>query len=148
MLKIWHIEILSAACISVRTIMNEQDLSRRERQIMNLIYAGRELSASEVWQRMEDQPSRTAVRTLLRILEEKGHVKHRKQGREFLYTATRPRKDAAQSALSSVLKTFFDGSLEQAVASYLANPSEQQDDEELKQLARLIREARSKKAKR
>ena len=124
--------------------MNDQDLSRRERQIMNLIYAGSELSAAEVWERMPDKPSRTAVRTLLRILEEKGHVKHRKRGREFLYTAIRPREDAGQSALTSVLQTFFDGSLEKAVASHLASPAADPDDEELKQLARLIREARKK----
>lgn len=127
--------------------MNDQNLSRRERQIMNLIYASGELSAAEVWKRIPEKPSRTAVRTLLRILEEKGHVRHRKRGREFLYSAIRPREIAGQTALASVLKTFFDGSLERAVASHFADPSSYPDDEELKQLARLVREARKKEGK-
>ena len=125
--------------------MNDQDLSRRERQIMNVIYAGGELTAAEVWQQIPDKPSRTAVRTLLRILEEKGHLRHRKRGREFLYQAIRPREDAGQSALAGVLQTFFGGSLEKAVASHLADPSATPDDAELKQLARLVREARKKR---
>ena len=124
--------------------MNDENLSRRERQIMNLVYAGGELSATDVWQGMPDQPSRTAVRTMLRILEEKGHLQHRKEGREFLYSATRPREDAGQTALASVLQTFFDGSLERAVASHLSDPSASPDDEELKRLARLVRDARKK----
>jgi len=124
--------------------MSEQNLSRRERQIMNLVYAGGELSATEVWQQMPDKPSRTAVRTMLRILEEKGHLQHRKRSREFVYTAVRPREAAGQSALAGVLKTFFDGSLERAVASYLSDPSANPDDQELKRLAQLVREARQR----
>ncbi len=124
--------------------MSDQNLSRRERQIMNLIYAGDELSATVVWQRMPDKPSHTAVRTMLRILEEKGHLKHRKQGREFLYSAIRPREDAGKTALAGVLNTFFDGSLERAVASHLSDPAANPDDQELKRLARLVREARKK----
>lgn len=124
--------------------MSDQNLSRRERQIMNLVYAGEELSATAVWQRMPDKPSRTAVRTMLRILEQKGHLRHRKQGREFLYSAIRPREDAGQTALAGVLKTFFDGSLERAVASHLADPAANPDEQELKRLARIVREARKK----
>lgn len=127
--------------------MSDLDLSRRERQIMNLVYAGNELSATEVWQRMPDKPSRTAVRTMLRILEDKGRLKHRKEGREFLYSATEPREVAGQSALSGVLKTFFNGSLEQAVATYLSDPAAHPDDEELQRLARLVREARKREGR-
>lgn len=127
--------------------MSDHDLSRRERQIMNLIYAGGELSATEVWQGMPDKPSRTAVRTMLRILEEKGHLTHRKQGREFVYAAVRPREAAGQSALAGVLQTFFDGSLEQAVASYLSDPSANPDQAELERLAQLVREARQREEK-
>jgi BlaI family penicillinase repressor len=123
--------------------MSDHNLSRRERQIMNLIYAGGELSATAVWTQMPDKPSRTAVRTMLRILEEKGHLQHRKVGREFLYSAVRPREVAGQSALAGVLKTFFDGSMEQAVASYLSDPTATPDDGELERLARLVREARN-----
>jgi BlaI family penicillinase repressor len=127
-----------------RIEMSDQNLSRRERQIMNLVYAGGELSATLVWQQMSDQPSRTAVRTMLRILEDKGHLKHRKQGREFLYSTIRPREDAGQTALAGVLKTFFDGSLERAVASHLSDPTANPDDQELMRLARLVHEARNK----
>ena len=122
--------------------MNDEQLSRRERQIVNVVYAGGELSAIQIWQQMTDPPSRTAVRTMLRILENKGHLQHRKEGREFFYSAVRPREDAGQSALAGVLRTFFDGSLERAVASHLADPKSNPDEDELKRLAKLVREAR------
>jgi predicted transcriptional regulator len=122
--------------------MNEQRFSRRERQILNAIYAGGELSATEVWERLPDAPSRTAVRTMLRILEDKGHLQHRKRGREFVYAPVLPREDAGQSALAGVLKTFFDGSLEKAVASHFADPTAVPDEDELKRLAKLVRDTR------
>jgi predicted transcriptional regulator len=123
--------------------MDEQNqLSRRERQIMNVIYARGQATAAEVWENLPEQPSRTAVRTLLRILEDKGHLQHVKQGREFLYKPTRPRLDAGQSALQSVLKTFFDGSLEQAVAAHLSDPNSSPSTQELQRLVQLIRRAR------
>lgn len=125
--------------------MDEQSrLSRRERQIMNIIYARGHASATEVWQGLADRPSRTAVRTLLRILEEKGHLRHKKHGRQFVYQPTRPRGSAGRSALQGVLQTFFDGSLEKAVAAHLSDPTAELSHEELKRLARLIREARKK----
>ena len=119
-------------------------LSRRERQIMDAIYAGGEASAAEVVERLPDPPTRTAIRTLLRILEEKGHVRHRKQGREFIYQPTRPRRRAGQSALRRVLQTFFEGSLEKAVAAHLADPATEPTPEELTRLARLIREVKKR----
>jgi BlaI family penicillinase repressor len=119
-------------------------LSRRERQIMNIIYARAEASAAEVWQNLPDRPSRTAVRTFLRILEEKGHLRHRKEGRRFVYRPTRPRRRAGRSALRGVLETFFDGSLEEAVAAHLSDPGAELSPEELRRLARLVREARKK----
>jgi BlaI family penicillinase repressor len=121
-------------------------LSRRERQIMDVIYACSEASAAEVVERISDPPTRTAVRTMLRILEEKGHLKHRKQGREFIYQPTRLRRRAGQSALRGVLATFFEGSLEKAVAAHLADPATEPTPEELKRLARLIREAKKRGA--
>ena len=93
---------------------------------------------------LPDAPSRTAVRTLLRILEEKGHVKHTKRGREFVYRPTQPRKRAGRSALRRVLATFFDGSLESAVATHLSDPKAELSDRERKRLAALIRQAKKK----
>lgn len=125
--------------------MDEQSqLSRRERQIMGIVYTRGKASVTEVWQVLADPPSRTAVRTLLRILEEKGHLRHGKQGREFIYTPVRPRTDVGQSALKGVLATFFDGSLEKAIAAHLSEPGIEISDDELRRLDRLIREAREK----
>jgi predicted transcriptional regulator len=119
-------------------------LSRRERQIMDVVYACGEASAAEVVERIPDPPTRTAVRTMLRILEEKGHLRHRKQGREFIYQPTRARQRAGQSALRGVLATFFEGSLEKAVAAHLADPAAEPTPDELARLARLIREAKKR----
>ena len=84
------------------------------------------------------------MRTLLRILEDKGHLKHTKRGREFIYRPTRRRARAGQSALQRVLRTFFDGSLEKAVSVHLSDPGSNLTPEELKRLASLIRHARRK----
>lgn len=119
-------------------------LSRRERQIMDIVYARGEASATEVLADLADAPGRTAVRTLMRILEHKGHLKHHKQGRQFVYRPTRPRSRAGRSALTRVLQIFFDGSLEKAVAAHLTGPDAELSDDELKHLLRLIRQARSK----
>lgn len=120
----------------------ETQLSRRERQIMDVVYALGQASATEVLKRLADPPSRTAVRTLLRILEEKGHLKHGKRGREYIYHPTRPRRRAGQSAMRRVVDTFFEGSLERAVSAHLADPSAALSADELGRLARLVREAR------
>ncbi len=123
---------------------HQNDLSRRERQIMTVIYARGEASAADVWQGMPDPPSKTAVRTLLRILEDKGHLRHEKRGRQFIYHPLRARRRAGQSALEGVLKTFFDGSLEKAVAAHLAQPDAKIGTEELSRLEALIDEARQR----
>jgi len=120
----------------------EAQLSRRERQIMDVVYALGKASATEVLERLADPPSRTAVRTLLRILEDKGHLKHGKRGREYVYHPTRPRRRAGQSAMRRVVDTFFEGSLERAVSAHLADPSAALSRDELERLARLVREAR------
>jgi predicted transcriptional regulator len=121
-----------------------QDLSRRERQIMAIVFARGRASASEVVDAMPDAPSRTAVRTLLRILEEKGHLKHSKKGREFIYSPTKGRSRAGRSAFRHVLETFFGGSLEHAVATYLSDRRLQLSGEELNRLAQLINESRKR----
>lgn len=122
----------------------DRDLSRRERQIMGIVYARGQASATEVLNGLPDPPTRTAVRTLLRILEDKGHLKHTKRGREFVYRPTRPRARAGRSALRRVLQTFFDGSLENAVAVHLSDPQSALSAEELERLADLVRRARKR----
>jgi predicted transcriptional regulator len=97
-----------------------------------------------VLQQLPDAPTRTAVRTLLRILEAKGHLKHTKRGREFFYQPTRRRDRAGQSALHRVLQTFFDGSLEKAVAAHLADPDADISSEQLQRLSALVRQAKQK----
>src|SRR5437868_12217515 len=123
-------ELAIAGRFAVRSqFMDKADfnLSRRERQIMDVLYTREEATASAVVAGLPDPPTRTAVRTLLRILEEKGHIKHRVAGREFVYRPTRPRARAAQSALRRLLRTFFGGSLENAVALHLADPAHKPD---------------------
>jgi BlaI family penicillinase repressor len=117
-------------------------LSRRERQIMEAVYAQGKASAAEVHRHLPDAPSRTAVRTILGILEEKGHLKHTKRGREFLYEPTWPRQHVGRSVLRRVLETFFEGSIEKAVAAHLSDPAAEATTDELKRLSRLVREAR------
>ena len=119
-----------------------EPFSRRERQIMDVIYALGGATAVQVWEQLPDPPSRTAVRTLLRILEGKGALRHTKKGREFVYQATRPRTRAGRSALHRVLGTFFGGSLEQALSVHLSDPRVKADPDELRRLAALIRKAR------
>ncbi|HUT88807.1 MAG TPA: BlaI/MecI/CopY family transcriptional regulator [Thermoguttaceae bacterium] len=143
MLKIWLFKGDSRDREGI-SVDEQSQLSRRERQIMNVIYARGEASAGEVWEALPDRPSRTAVRTLLRILEEKGRLGHRKRGRQFIYRPTKPRTRAGRSAFQGVLETFFDGSLEKAVAAHLADPGVRPSPEELERLARLVRDAREK----
>ncbi len=119
-----------------------ESLSRRERQIMDIIYARSEASALEVQGDLPDPPSNTAVRTLLRILEAKGHLTHRQEGMKYIYRPSRPRGRAGRSALQRVLQTFFDGSLEKAVAAHLGDPATDLSLADLERLIDLIRQAR------
>jgi len=116
-------------------------LSRRERQIMEIVFAQNEASTNDVLDAMDDPPSRTSVRTILRILEDKGHLRHRVAGREYIYRPVQSRRKAASGALRRVLNTFFEGSLSQAVASHLSN-ERNFDDDDLQQLEALIADAR------
>jgi BlaI family transcriptional regulator, penicillinase repressor len=119
-------------------------LSRRERQIMEIIYRRGEATAAEVHAELVDPPSKTAVRTILRILEEKGRLKHKQLGLAFVYVSCRPREQAARSAFRGVLDTFFEGSLEKAVAAHLGETMGRLSADELDRLAELIRQARKK----
>jgi predicted transcriptional regulator len=121
-------------------------LSRRERQIMDVVYARGEATATDVLAGLSDPPTRSAVRALLRILEAKGHLEHRKAGREFVYRPTRPRAQAGRSALRRVLSTFFEGSLEKALAAHLSSPSARLTPEEVRRLSHLIEQAEKRES--
>ena len=118
------------------------DLSRRERQIMDIIYSRGSAGVADVMGELPDPPTYSAVRALLRVLEEKGHLKHRKDGARYIYLPTRPRGNAGRSALRRVLQTFYDGSTEKAVAALLDASDSKLSPEELDRLTRLIEEAR------
>jgi BlaI family penicillinase repressor len=117
-------------------------VSRRERQILEIVYARGEATAVQVVIDMPDAPSKTAVRTLMRILEEKGHLTHRQEGQSYIYQPSRPRTPAGQSALRQVLRTFFSGSIQEALAAHLADDHADLKPEELEKMAALIRKAR------
>ena len=121
---------------------DHEELSRRERQIMDIVYAHGEASVNQVWEELPTPPSRTATRTLVRILEDKGHLRHRKEGREFIYRPTQPRQRAGLTALNRVLETFYNGSLEEAVAARLFEGPAQLSDEQLRRLDNLIKQAK------
>ena len=123
-------------------------LSKRERQIMDVIYAHGEATVTQVLAGMPDAPMRGALRTLLRIMERKGHLTHRQQGREFIYRPTKPRGQAGRSALGRVLDVFFNGSLENAVAAHLSDPRRgaKLTTDELERLSNLIEQAKKQGA--
>ncbi len=119
-----------------------RDLSRRERQIMDVVYRLGKASVGEVLERIPDPPSYSAVRALMRILEEKGHLRHEQDGPRYLYLPTEPRDSARRSALSHMVRTFFGGSAEAAVAALLDPSNHRLDDGELDRLSALIEQAR------
>ena len=118
------------------------DLSRRERQIIDILYAHGRATAADVQAALPDPPSYSAVRAMLRILEDKGHVRHEQDGPRYVYVPTLARENVKQSALRHELTTFFDGSTEQAISALLGDKSSKLSDAELDRLARLIDQAR------
>ncbi|HEV7990186.1 MAG TPA: BlaI/MecI/CopY family transcriptional regulator [Gemmatimonadaceae bacterium] len=119
-----------------------RDLSRRERQIMDFLFRVGRATAAEVMEGLPDAPSYSAVRALLRILETKGHIRHEEEGRAYVYMPLQRRDSARQSALSHLLKTFFDNSAEQAVAALLAIKGEKMSEGELERMSKLIEAAK------
>ncbi len=117
-------------------------LSRREREIMEVLYRDGEATAGDVLAALPDAPSNSAVRALLRILENKGHIRHVADGTRYVYLPTLTRDRASRPALASVLETFFDGSTEKAVAALLDLSKADISDEELDRLSLLIDQAR------
>ena len=120
----------------------DHHLSRRERQIMDILHARREATAAEVLAALPDPPSYSAVRALLRILEEKGHARHRREGARYVYLPCVSRLNASRSALKRVVSTFFQGSTAQAVAALLESSDTQLSDTDLDKLQQLIKQAR------
>lgn len=121
--------------------LNRSELSRRERQIMDIVYRRGKATAADVLDDLPDPPSYSAVRAALRLLEEKGLLAHEMDGKRYVYLPTTPRTQARTTALRHLLRTFFNGSPEQVVNALLedARPSPQ----ELDRLAKLIDEART-----
>ena len=126
-----------------KTRQTHRDLSRRERQIVDILYAQGKATAADVQAALPDPPSYSAVRAMLRILEDKGHVKHEQDGPRYVYVPTVARDNAKRSALLHVLETFFDGSTEQAISALLDDSASTLSDAELDRLARLIAQARN-----
>jgi predicted transcriptional regulator len=113
-------------------------LSRRERQIMDILYRLGSATAAEVQQNIADAPSYSAVRALLRILEEKGHIRHAYDGPRYVYAPIVSRPAAQKSALRQIVKTFFDGSTSNAVAALLDMSGDDLSEAELDRLAKLV----------
>ncbi len=111
---------------------------------MDIIHARGEAAAAEVQEALPDPPSYSAVRTLLRILEEKGHLKHREDGPRYIYLPTETRAKASKSALQRVVQTFFDGSLSNAVAALVDAEAGKLSVEELKRLEAIVKAAKAK----
>jgi predicted transcriptional regulator len=120
----------------------QDPLSRRERQIMDVVYRLGRATAAEVREALPDPPSYSAVRALLRVLEEKGHLRHEQDGPRYVFLPTVPRDKARKSALRRLVQTFFEGSTAQAVAALLDAPDAKLSDEDLDRLSHLIEQAR------
>jgi predicted transcriptional regulator len=128
---------------SLMVKQTHNDLSRRERQIVDILYANGRATAADVQAALPEPPSYSAVRAMLRILEDKGHVRHEQDGPRYVYVPTVARDNAKRSALRHVLQTFFDGSAEQAISALLDDRAAQLSDGELDRLADLIKHARN-----
>jgi predicted transcriptional regulator len=122
-------------------------LSRRERQIMDILFRRGRATAAEVMADLPGEPSSSTVRTQLRILEDKGHVRHEEEGLRYVYFPVVTRNAARKSALRHLVDTFFDGSAEKAVAALLGGESSRITDEELERIEKLIAKARKEGAR-
>jgi len=119
-------------------------LSSREREIMDIVFERGEATLTQVLDALVDPPTRAALRSLLTILEDKGHLTHHKDGREFIYRPVQSRQKVGRFNLTRVVRTFFEGSLSRAVASYLSDPHARLTEKEIHELAAFVEEARAK----
>src|SRR6476660_6965907 len=117
-------------------------LSRRERQIMDVLYRRGRATAADVMAELPGEPNYSTVRTQLRVLEDKGHVRHEEEGGRYVYAPAVPRHAARRSALKHLVETFFDGSAEQVVAAVLGGEASRLSDEELERVSAMIDKAR------
>jgi predicted transcriptional regulator len=117
-------------------------LSRREREVMDVLFRREEATVAEVLEALEDPPTYSAVRSILRVLEEKGHITHREDGPRYVYAPAVARERARRAALDHVVETFFDGSAESALAALLRRTDLELSDAQIARLAREIRVAR------
>jgi len=117
-------------------------LTRRERQIMDILYRRGRATAGEVLEELSGDPSSSTVRTQLRVLEAKGHVHHEEQGLRYVYMPAVPRHAARKPALRHLVETFFDGSAEKAVAALLGGDGTRLSEDELDRIAELVAKAR------
>ncbi len=123
--------------------MKEQkNLSRRERQIMDVIYELEEATAAQVMERLPNPPGYSAVRALLKVMEEKGHLNHKMEGPRYVFIPTLPREQARETALRHLVDTFFDGSTEKVVAALLDISEAKLADEDYQRLSQIIANAR------
>ena len=122
-------------------------LSRRERQIMDLLYQLGRATAADLTRQLPGDPSDSTVRTQLRVLESKGHVRHEEEGQKYVYFPVVPRRVVRKSALKHVMNTFFDGSAEKVVAALLGPDGGKLTDEELDRIAELVEKARAEEEK-
>ncbi len=127
------------------TDAHSPSLTRRERQIMDVLYKLQRATAAEILEGLADQPHYSTVRAQLRILEEKGHVRHEEQGLRYLYIPVLPRLTARRSALRHVAETFFEGSTEKVVAALVSGEVSRLTPEELDRLSSMIENARQRK---
>src|SRR4249919_2575569 len=117
-------------------------LTRRERQIMDVLYRRGRATAAEVMADLPGEPNYSTVRTQLRVLEDKGHIRHDEEGLRYVYAPAVPRHAARRSALKHLVETFFDGSAEQVVAAVLGGEASRLTDEDLTRISGLIEKAR------
>lgn len=122
--------------------MSKPPLTRREREIMDVLYRLGRASVQEVLDNLPDPPGYSAVRALLRLLEERGHVRHIAQGARFVFLPAVPRAEARRKALAHVVSTFFDGSVEQALLTLVQSSRDKLGAEELDRLAEIVERAR------
>ncbi|MEM7392844.1 MAG: BlaI/MecI/CopY family transcriptional regulator [Verrucomicrobiota bacterium] len=120
------------------------NFSRRESEVMDVLFQKRSATAREIWSALGETRTYSTIRKLLSILEEKGHVTHRKEGLSFIYSPRMQRDKAASSALGRLVDTFFEGSVAGAVSSLLGERGENVSPEELERISQLIDEAKQK----
>ncbi len=122
----------------------QSPMSRRERQAMEIVYREGQCTAAMVQEALPDPPSYSAVRSILRLLEEKGHIRHKQVGRKYVYMPTVPATKMRHTALQNLLHTFFDDSIELVVTSLLDLKARRLTDDELDQVVKMVEEAKQK----